>query len=90
MSSLWFMARRAVRRHQSVEAAGAVLDIHPDSPGQMFRRRPGVPCRSFCGKYRPECTGLAATQPGARASQTAAVCGECLMLCAEIFAERNS
>ena len=54
-------------------------------PGQEVRER----C-SFCGKYRPECTGLAATQPGARASQTAAICGECLMLCAEIIAERDS
>ena len=45
---------------------------------------------SFCGKYRPECTGLAATVPGAGGGQRAAICGECLMLCAEIFAERES
>jgi hypothetical protein len=48
---------------------------------------------SFCGKYRPECTGLAATTPeaaGAGAGEPGAICGECLMLCAEIIAERES
>ena len=44
----------------------------------------------FCGKHRPECTGLAATGPGAGSGPRAAVCGECLMLCAEIFAEQES
>jgi hypothetical protein len=44
---------------------------------------------SFCGKYRPECTGLAATTPSA-GGERGAICGECLMLCAEIFAERQS
>lgn len=49
---------------------------------------------SFCGKYRPECTGLAATTPGAETGagreERSAICGECLLLCAEIFAERES
>jgi hypothetical protein len=54
-------------------------------PAQEQRER----C-SFCGKYRPECAGLAASaraagKPGVRQP---AICAECLALCAEIFAER--
>ncbi|MGP8001892.1 MAG: ClpX C4-type zinc finger protein [Streptosporangiaceae bacterium] len=54
-------------------------------PAQDVRER----C-SFCGKYRPECAGLAATPAGAGAAWRGAICGECLMLCAEIIAERDS
>ena len=54
-------------------------------PGQEQRER-----RSFCGKYRPQCTGLAATSAGAdgKPARHAAICAECLALCAEIIAER--
>jgi ClpX C4-type zinc finger len=68
----------------------------PASPGPLHAVPAGdvrERC-SFCGKYRPECTGLAATAPGAGAGagpgERGAICGECLMLCAEIFAERAS
>jgi hypothetical protein len=45
---------------------------------------------SFCGKYRPQCTGLAAAQPVTEGKTTRhyAICAECLTLCAEIIAER--
>ena len=66
----------------------------PAEPGPLR----AVPARdvrercSFCGKYRPECTGLAATSPGPGAGrgERGVICGECLLLCAEIFAERDS
>jgi hypothetical protein len=48
---------------------------------------------SFCGKYRPQCTGLAAAASPAVEGKTtrhAAICAECLALCAEIIAERRS
>ena len=46
---------------------------------------------SFCGKYRPQCTGLASAASPAGEGKTArhvAICAECLTLCAEIIAER--
>jgi len=67
----------------------------PASPGPLHAVPAGdvrERC-SFCGKYRPECTGLAATAPeaaGGGAAERGAICGECLMLCAEIIAERDS
>src|SRR5262249_26266357 len=48
---------------------------------------------SFCGKYRPQCTGLAAAASPAAEGKTdrhVAICAECLALCAEIIAERRS
>jgi ClpX C4-type zinc finger len=48
---------------------------------------------SFCGRYRPQCTGLAAAASPAAEGKTArhvAICAECLALCAEIIAERRS
>jgi ClpX C4-type zinc finger len=48
---------------------------------------------SFCGKYRPQCTGLAsAASPAAegKAARHAAICAECLELCGEIIAERRA
>lgn len=47
---------------------------------------------SFCGKYRPQCTGLAAAQPVAdgKTTRDIAICAECLTLCAEIIAERRA
>jgi ATP-dependent protease Clp ATPase subunit len=48
---------------------------------------------SFCGKYRPQCTGLAAAASPAAEGKTdrhVAICVECLALCAEIIAERRS
>jgi hypothetical protein len=45
----------------------------------------------FHGWPRPGlATGLAGTAPGGTGGQRAAVCGECVLLCAEIFAERES
>lgn len=76
-------------------ASDALAAEGPASPGPL-RAVPAGDVRercSFCGKYRPECTGLAATAPeaaGAGAGERGAICGECLMLCAEIFAERES
>jgi hypothetical protein len=64
----------------------------PGGPGPL-RAVPAQDVRercSFCGRYRPDCTGLAATTPGAGGGQPGAICGECLMLCAEIFAGRES
>jgi hypothetical protein len=47
---------------------------------------------SFCGKYRPQCTGLAAAEPVAEGknSRRVAICAGCLELCAEIIAERQA
>jgi hypothetical protein len=77
-------------------ASDALAAGGPASPGPLHAVPAGdvrERC-SFCGKYRPECTGLAATAPGAPAGagpgERGAICGECLMLCAEIFAERES
>ena len=73
-------------------ASAALAGDGPAEPGPL-RAVPGEDVRercSFCGKHRPECTGLAVTAPGTGSGQRAAVCGECLMLCAEIFAERES
>ncbi len=76
----------------SALAAEALATEGPAEPGPL-RAVPAGDVRercSFCGKYRPDCTGLAATMPGAGSGQAGAICGECLMLCAEIFAERES
>ena len=48
---------------------------------------------SFCGKYRPQCTGLAAAASPSADGKTVrhvAICAECLALCAEIIAERTA
>ena len=44
---------------------------------------------SFCGKYRGQCAGLAAMpiDTDGKAAGHAAICAECLALCAEIIAE---
>jgi hypothetical protein len=67
------------------QAAGTGPGLVRAVPGQEQRER----C-SFCGKYRPQCTGLAATSAGAdgKPARHAAICAECLALCAEIIAER--
>lgn len=48
----------------------------------------GVRCR-FCDKHRDQVTGMAAMPPesGGKISGPAAICVECLSLCAEIIAE---
>jgi hypothetical protein len=70
---------------RSSTAAGTGPGLVRAVPGQEQRER----C-SFCGKYRPQCTGLAATSAGAdgKPARHAAICAECLALCAEIIAER--
>jgi hypothetical protein len=67
------------------QAAGTGPGLVRAVPGPEQRER----C-SFCGKYRPQCTGLAATAAGAdgKSGRHAAICAECLALCAEIIAER--
>jgi hypothetical protein len=75
-------------------AAGALTTGQPaETETGLIRAVPAPEQRercSFCGKYRPQCTGLAgtSTDTDGKAGGPAAICAECLALCAEIIAER--
>jgi hypothetical protein len=76
------MAEAVIR---SGQAAGTALGSLHSVPDTMAQRR----C-SFCGKRRPQVTGLATSvgNPAGKLADDAAICAECLVLCREIHSEQ--
>ena len=62
----------------------ALSPLTPVPPAEKVRR-----C-SFCGKHRPQLSGLATTEhnPYGKLNTDAAICSDCLTLCREIHAEQ--
>jgi hypothetical protein len=70
---------------RSGKAAETALGPLQSVPGDMSRQRCG-----FCGKFRHQVTGLAASigNPAGKPPGDAAICAECLILCREIHSEQ--
>jgi hypothetical protein len=76
------LAETVIRSGQASETALGPLHSVPDT---MAQRR----C-SFCGRRRPQVSGLAASvdNPAGKLGGDAAICAECLILCREIHSEQ--
>jgi hypothetical protein len=75
------LARNVISSGEPVNAGGAWLAAVPEQEQQLR-----VPC-SFCGKYRYQVAGLAASSAQTERKVPATICNECLDLCEEIITE---
>jgi hypothetical protein len=75
------LARNVISSGEPVNAGGAWLTAVPEQEQQLR-----VPC-SFCGKYRHQVVGLAASSAQTERKVPATICNECLDLCEEIITE---